>query len=391
MNNSQQPNGGEFKEKMAIKTRLGIYYRNQAKKNGLESLKRVKAYLPEKYQGMLMQRDIVFSHLDIEPIVSLIAEGKEFTVVSGLNPSSPLHLGHKALFENLVFLQQLGGRIYVPITNDESYIDGKVGSLGKSRELAYKEIIPNILAFGFVKGKTHIFVDSDYPDLYNIAMLISKHVSYEQLASIFGKGSLENTGQIFYRSCVQIAQILLPQLPEFGGPKHTLIPVGIDQHPYILLARDVAKKMKLIPPSELVMKFMPSLKNPEEKMSGSKPETAIYLTDTPEIIQKKIQKTYTGGSSSLVEYQKCGGIPEICSVYALLQYLCKDSAFLENVYKRYKKGTITMDELKKVATKIVITQVADHQEKKLLRREETTKFLLKASLYSFLKYEEQIE
>jgi hypothetical protein len=54
---------------------------------------------------------------------------------------------------------------------------------------------------------------------------------------------------MFYRAAVQIAQILLPQYDEFGGPKPTIIPVGIDQHPYILLARDIAEKKGFIPPT----------------------------------------------------------------------------------------------------------------------------------------------
>lgn len=377
-------NNEELKEKLAIKKRLESYYQAQTKKNGLESLEKIKAYLPQKYQGMYIERNIIFAHLDFEPIIALIAEGKEFAIVSGLNPSSPLHLGHKALFDALLYLQNLGGRIFIPVTNDESYVDGKAESLKKSREMAYEEIIPSILAFGFKKEKTHIYVDSDYPDLYNFAMEISKHVTFEQLVSIFGKESLQNAGQIFYRAAAQIAMILMPQLPEFGGPKHVLIPVGIDQHPYILLARDVARKMKLIPPSEIVMNFMPSLKNPEEKMSGSKPETAIYLTDTPEIIQRKIQKAYTGSLSSLEAYKKYGGIPEICSVFALLQYHCKDNTFLQNIYRRYKKGDITMDELKKETTKIITEQVLQHQREKSSMKGKIDEFLLKTPLRSFL-------
>ncbi|KKR33024.1 MAG: Tryptophan-tRNA ligase, partial [Candidatus Gottesmanbacteria bacterium GW2011_GWC2_39_8] len=99
----------EYKEKMEIKGKIDQYYKSQEMKNGLESLKRIKSYLPDTYKGLYIMRNIVFAHLDFGPILELAAEGREFTVVSGLNPSSPLHLGHKVLFDILLFLQSLGG------------------------------------------------------------------------------------------------------------------------------------------------------------------------------------------------------------------------------------------------------------------------------------------
>ena len=36
-----------------------------------------------------------------------------------------------------------------------------------------------------------------------------------------------------------------------------------------------------------MVKFQPSLLDPEQKMSGSKPNTATYLNDTEEEVRKK--------------------------------------------------------------------------------------------------------
>jgi tryptophanyl-tRNA synthetase len=375
----------EYQEKKNLGDKISSYYKDKIKELNLKDFSRIRAYLEASLTqtDKLISRDIIFAHLDFEPITTSIAEGKEFTVVSGLNPSSPLHLGHKVMFDLLLFLQRLGANVFIPITNDESYIDGKTKTLSESRRIAYEEIIPSIIAFGFNPEKTKIFVLSDYPEIYNFAISISRNVTNKYVSTVFGAEALDNSGKAFYRSAVQLAQILLPQLEEFGGMKNTLIPVGIDQHPYILIARDVAKKMDFIPPSEIVFKFQNSLIDPFEKMSGSKPKTAIYLTDSPKEIEDKINKAFTGSVSVLDVHKELGGIPEACSVFSLLNFHHPDDNFISDIYNRYKNGKITMRELKLVTTEFVIKLVTDHQEKKKAIKK-FEEFILKKPLKSFL-------
>lgn len=351
----------EYGQKKKIAQKLHAYYKKEAKKNGLSSLDRLKAYVPDEYIFRSMRRGFAFAHLGIEPIIECIVRHKPFTVISGLNPSSPLHLGHKALFDVLVDLQKLGADVQIPLTNDESYIDGKAETIEESKRIALEQIVPDIEAFGFIPEKTKIYLITETPIIYRFAMSISRLVTYDMVQAVFGAESLVNVGQIFYRGVVQLAQILLPQLPEFGGPKPTLIPVGIDQHPYILLARDVAKKLGMIPPSELVVKFQPSLLDPEQKMSGSKPNTAIYLSDTEEEIRKKINRAYTGAVSSLDEHRQYGAIPEICSVFSLLLNHHPDDAYFEKVTAEYESGRMTTSELKTITADFVVDLINNHR------------------------------
>lgn len=375
----------EYQDKKKLGEKITNYYRDKIKELNLKDFSRIKSYLESSLTQLdpLVNRDIVFAHLDFEPFTSFIAEGREFTVVSGLNPSSPLHLGHKVMLDLLLFLQKLGGNIFIPITNDESYVDGKTKSLSESRRIAYEEIIPSIISFGFNPEKTKLFVLSDYPDIYNLAINISKNVTNKYVSTVFGVEALDNSGKAFYRSAVQLAQIFLPQLEEFGGIKNTLIPVGIDQHPYILIARDVAKKMNFIPPSEIVFKFQNSLIDPFEKMSGSKPKTAIYLTDSPEEIENKINKAFTGAVSVLDVHKDLGGIPEACSVFSLLYFHHPDSVFVSDIYSRYKSGKITMKELKSVTIEFVTRLVLEHQKKKKTIKS-FDEFILNKPLKSFI-------
>jgi len=351
----------EYEEKRALARKLARYYRAQERKNGLSSLDRIVSYVPDEYIFQGIRRGFAFSHLGMEPIIECIARKKPFAVVSGLNPSSPLHLGHKALFDVVLDLQKLGADVYIPLTNDESYIDGKAETIEVSKRMAEEQIIPDIIAFGFIPERTKIYILTETPCLYRFALSISRLVTYDMLKAVFGKESLINVGQIFYRGVVQLAQILLPQLPEFGGPKPTLIPVGIDQHPYILLARDIAKRIHMIPPSELVVKFQPSLLDPEAKMSGSKPNTAIYLNDTEDDIRKKINRAYTGAVSSLEDHRKFGAIPEMCPLFQLLQYHYPDDMFVAKVRDEYTSGQMTTSELKIITSDFIVDLVKKQQ------------------------------
>lgn len=373
----------EYKVKILLKKRLENYYQKESIKNGLNSMEKIAKYLPDRFELNHLKRNIVIAHLDFEKVLSEIVETGKFTVVSGLNPSSGLHYGHKMLFDLLLELQNIGADIFIPLTNDETYLDGKTESLGKSREVAVREIIPSIISFDFNSKKTHIFVDSEYPDIYKLAIKISKHVSMTELYKLFGNEALSNPGKVFYRGCVQLAQILLPQMPEFGGPKLTLIPVGIDQHPYILLARDVAKRIGLIPPAELVIKFQSSLKNPEIKMSKSDPASAIFLSDDKHSIDLKIQKAFTGSVSSKLGHNELGGIPEICTVFSLLNNHQFDDRIVKKIYKDYKKGTLLTSNLKKIVTKFLVNTNNKIQQKvKLVTDKDIKRFLLTKKLKS---------
>lgn len=355
----------EYYDKMAIKKRLAKYYRDQSIKNGLSNAEKILAYTPLEYQPLAMRRGLVVAQMGYGDILDLISQHKPFMIVSGLNPSSQLHLGHKVLFDMLLELQRLGGELYIPLTDDESYVDGKVSDLSDATSNAKNKIIPVLQKMGFDQDKTHYLIDTEQTELYQFAIELSRYVSMAELTHLFGAGSLTNPGQVFYRGCVQLAEILMPQLPQNGGPRHTLIPVGIDQHPYILLARDVAKKVGMVPPSELVLRFFPSLDDPEKKMSKSNPESALFLDDKPEDIKRKIKRAFTGAVGSLDDHKRFGGIPEACSVFALQQAFNTDDAELQDLHDRYVSGELLMGELKEKTTELLIRELAKYNKEKI--------------------------
>lgn len=373
----------DYERKVRQKQEIESYYDDKRQEMGLQSTERIVRYLEDA--GPYFHRGILYAHKDFQDVIGAIDEGKEWAIVSGLNPSGPLHFGHKAMLDILLWFQrQFSVHVYLPLTNDESYSVGKAPSLAAARTTAYEDVIPSIIALGFDPKLTHIFVHSDYPDLYNLAMFVGKHTTYNNIRSLFGWSGSENIGTAFYMGAAQMASIIMPQLPEFGGPKTVLVPVGIDQHPYISLTRDVARKLGVAPPAEIIWKFLMSLKGPDEKMSASVPDSSIYLTDTPDAARKKIRRAYSGGSPLAKVQQERGAIPEVCAVASLISYNFLTNEEWDALVEAYRTGKILTKELKDLATALVVDFLEDHKKKRQEAKGRIEEFILRTPIRSVL-------
>lgn len=374
----------EHEAKLDLARATSAYYEDKRRELNLEGTERLGRYLEES--GRFLHRGILYAHKDFDRILTAMAQGGQWSIVSGLNPSGALHLGHKAMLDVLLWFQKTyGARVYIPITNDESYVVGKVSSLRESLYNAYELVIPSILALGFDPERTRILVHSESRDLYNLAIHLSRSISYNTVRRLFGWSGSENPGQVFFMGALQVASIIMPQLPEFGGPQPVLVPVGIDQHPYISLARDLANRLDLVPPSEMIWKFLHGLKGPESKMSSSDPDSVIFLTDEPEDAARKIKRAYTGGLSSAAAHRALGGVPEVCSVFSLLTFNFLTNAEWDELYAGYKSGRVMSSEVKKLATERVVAFLEEHKRKREEARGRLEEFILDTPFRSVLE------
>jgi len=101
------------------------------------------------------------------------------------------------------------------------------------------------------------------------------------------------------------------------------------------------------------------------KMSSSMPETAIFLTDSPEEAIKKVRNAKTGGGATLEEHRKYGGNPEICAVYELFVYhLVDDDRYLREIYEDCKAGERVCGACKKEAAELLTQWLRDFHERR---------------------------
>ena len=102
-----------------------------------------------------------------------------------------------------------------------------------------------------------------------------------------------------------------------------------------------------------------------EKMSSSRPQSAIFLSDDEETVRKKVFSAKTGGRVSLEEQRKYGGEPEKCMIYELFLYhLIENEDELKEIYNNCKNGELKCGDCKKLATQILNNMLKEIRERK---------------------------
>jgi tryptophanyl-tRNA synthetase len=341
---------------------------------GIEPFEGLLDRVPEPHH--LMRRKVIFGHRDFGRVLDAMLGGKKFAVMTGLMPSGRMHMGHKLVIDQLIWYQQHGAEIYLCIADLEAYSARDV-PLEEARKLAVDEYLTNYLALGLDLSKCRVYSQSKSDSVRHLAYVLAKKVNFSEMRAIYGFAGESNIAHIYY-PMIDVADILHPQLEEFGGPRPTVIPVGVDQDPHIRLARDVAgrfqKEYGFIPPSSTYHRLLPGLTG--GKMSSSKPETAIFLTDTIDDIKKKIEDAFTGGQPTAKEQRELGGDPDKCVVYGFYVYhLMPDDKELLKLREACKRGGIICGECKARAIELMAKFMKAHEEKRKRARAKVRKLL----------------
>ena len=324
----------------------------------------------------LLRRGIYFSHRDFDKWLKAHEEGKKVSVITGRGPSEKMHIGHLVPFLVAKSLQdKFGCDVYIPISDDEKFFIKKNLTFEESIKYSEDNIL-DLIALGFDPKKTFIFEDFVYTDIYKYAAQISKRITYSMAKAIFGLTPEKNIGWSFYPA-MQAAHILFPQ---FHSKKHiSVVPVAIDQDPFIRLTRDIAsqKDIALTKPAALHAKFLPSLHG-EAKMSSSG-TGLIFLSDDAKTVKKKINKyAFSGGQKTTEEHREKGGNTEVDVSFQYLRMLFEESdEKLEEIKTKYESGELLTGELKAILIEKISAFLKDHQKRKQEAKKNIDKFILK--------------
>jgi tryptophanyl-tRNA synthetase len=328
--------------------------------------------LKEKPDFYTFKSDLIYSHRDFDKFFSALKKGEKCAIVSGLNASGTIHMGHKAVFDTNLYLQKKYGlQVFVPISDDESYVAKKVKTQEEALENSIK-LARELLAYGFDPKKTFIIIDQIYTNIYNLAIKLSTHVTMSEIKATYGYNMEDNPGLFFYPT-IQSAHILLPQ--EKFGIKNVLVPIGPDEDAHLRICRDIASRMGYNKPAVLHIRFLPGLDG--EKMSKSR-ANAIFFRDDEKTIIKKINQSFSGGQPSIEEHRKLGGRPESdVPIFYLSRFFLNEKE-AKDIKEKYKKGKILSSEVKKLFAEKALAFLKDFQSKvKSLSQSDVDKALLK--------------
>src|SRR3989338_5222432 len=253
-------------------------------------------------------------------------------VLSGMRPTGPLHLGHLlGALENWVKLQEKHECFFMVAD-----LHALMGEYENPADLQKNsvEMVIDWLACGVDPKKSVIFVQSEIPQHSELALVLGmltplgwleRNPTYkEQLREIQGR-DLTTYGFLGY-PVLQAADIILY--------KANKVPVGEDQLAHLELTREIVRRFKhlykknIFPePEALLTKEARILGTDRRKMSKSY-ANAINLSDSEDILRKKIQTMITDPARIKVSDP---GHPEICNVYSYYQIFSLDT-FVKEVY-----------------------------------------------------------
>ena len=229
------------------------------------------------------------------------------------------------------------------------------------------EIVIDFVSVGINPEESVIFAQSSVPETSELNWLLAcltpifdlermPHFK-EKREKKLALGESINSGLLTY-PVLMAADIL--------GPKANLVPVGEDQHPHVELTREIARRFNTIygetfPVPELLAHEavrVPGLDG-SGKM-GKSDQNTIDLSDSPEIVKKKIAKAVTD-ASRIRKHDP--GSPDKCKLYSL-HALISTKEELSYVFHGCRSASIGCAECKGILSKNIIDILTPIQEKK---------------------------
>ncbi len=247
-------------------------------------------------------------------------------VFSGIQPTGDLHIGNyigalKVWAKN----QDLYDNIFCVVDLHAITIPEAIKPVDFKKQI--KQTVALYLACGLDPKKSAIFVQSTVPAHTELAWILNciTPVSWlEKMTQYKSKAKNRQSvgaGLLNY-PVLMAADILLYQTD--------LVPVGDDQKQHVEIARDIAKRFNSIfgqtfrLPRSLIRQEgarIMGLDDPTQKMSKSiasqKADHAIFLSDRPEIIRRKIARAVTDNKNELLFKKASLGIKNLLTLYQI--------------------------------------------------------------------------
>ncbi|HEX9677944.1 tryptophan--tRNA ligase [Nitrososphaera sp.] len=314
-----------------------------------------------------------FSHRDFDWVLDKKEKGEDFYLYTGRGPSGMVHMGHVMPWIFAKYLQdKFGSNLLFQITDDEKFLYGQDRTREETKRYTYENIL-DIIAIGFNPKKTKIIVDTKHIQyLYPLATEIAKRITFSTAKAAFGFTNSTNIGMIGFPP-VQAAPCFLPSVIE-GRNVPVLIPAAIDQDPYWRITRDVADRMGYYKPAQIHSKFLPGL-GMLGKMSSSKPETAIFTTDEPEVVEKKTSLAFTGGQPTVSLQRQLGGNPTGCPVFWYLRYFFDTEKQSDERLLKCRSGNLLCGECKADLSKGASPFIAEFKKRREKAKDVVSKFM----------------
>ncbi len=223
------------------------------------------------------------------------------------------------------------------------------------------EVIIDYLAAGLDPSKSVIFRQADVREHAELAFYFSSVMSIARMQHL--PTFKDKVKQYPQHSTMALLNYPILMSADILIYKAGLVPVGIDQEPHLEVAREIARKMNeqygtdFPEPKRFATKgeYVPSLKG-EGKMGKSVEGSFINLTDSPDVVQKKVRSMPTA--------TEAGGemAPGVKALFAFGNLFVPDS--MEDFHQQYDAGTLKFSEMKDAVASAISAELRPLQEKR---------------------------
>lgn len=265
---------------------------------------------------------------------------KKEIILTGDRPTGPLHLGHYiGSLKNRVQLQDEHQQ-YVMLADLQAMTDN-VDNPAKVRENLL-EVAYDYLAVGIDPRKTTIFVQSQIPQIAELAILYLNLVTVNRLKrNPTVKTEIDQKG---YGSNVTAGFLMYPvhQAADITVVQATLVPVGEDQLPMIEQTNEIVRRFNFLYKTE-VLKEVKAVVSKVSRLPGIDGKAkmgkslgnAIYLSDSADVVAQRVMSMYTDPDHIRVEDP---GKIEGNTVFTYLDAFDPDPNMVEMMKAQYQKG-----------------------------------------------------
>lgn len=240
-----------------------------------------------------------------DELKKLLEKGEELIAYDGFEPSGQIHIAQGLLRAiNVNKMIKAGVKFKMWVADWHAMANNKMGGDLEKIKTVGKYFIEVWRASGMDLSNVEFMWASDMaknPDYWKLVLQVGKSNALKRFvrtAEMMGREeSLEKlTGAHIIYSCMQVADIFML--------KANITQLGMDQRKVNMLAREVGLQLGYWKPVVVSHHMLRGLGKPvsdeqdalqrtiELKMSKSKPDTAVFMTDTQEDIQRKINKAF---------------------------------------------------------------------------------------------------
>jgi len=238
-------------------------------------------------------------------------------ILTGDRPTGKLHIGHYfgSLKERVALQDEYDTFIIIA---DIQALTDNFNDPEKVRKNVY-EVVRDNLAVGIDPKKSTIFIQSMIPEIAELTIFFSNLVTIARLQrNPTVKEEIVQKKDLF-KDSVTFGFLGYPvsQAADITAFQADLVPVGEDQLPQIEQTREIVKKFNKIygktlkEPNAKIGTF-PRVKGLDGNKMGKSLNNAIYLSDSPKIVEKKIMSAITDPEKVRLNDK---GHPDICNIF----------------------------------------------------------------------------